>query len=423
MRRAHRWSAVLLALACGRDDAPPSGAEPARYLYAWAYDIDARKEDTNFLAVIDADPSSPNYATVVASVPSGMVGGMPHHTEMTMPPNGWPLFANAFHAGRTFLLDLRDPLHPRVAGEAEAVPGLHMPHSYYRLADGRVLATFQFGGDSAPGRPGGLALFTPEGRLVRSASAADPAFPGAAIRTYSGDVSEAAGLVLTTSSPMDVERTADVMQLWRLSDLTLLETLAVPETPGDTLSHYPFEVRFLAGGKEALMHTFYCAMYHLTGLGGPEPRIERVLALDQPRSSWCGVPLLIGHWWILPVETAREIVVLDVTDPRRPRQVQALATDSTFAPHWTARDPGSDRVVVSSEAHGDPRILVARFDSTTGRLTWDESFRDPTSGRLGVSLAREGWPHGATGPAAPHGVVFGGVSGSPHGRLARSPSP
>jgi hypothetical protein len=405
--KALRVLTVILALACtqGAEQAP--APEPARYLFAWAYDVDEREGDTNFLAVIDADSSSPTYATVIATVPSGMVGGMPHHTEQMMPPNGWPLFANAFHAGRSFLLDLSDPFHPRIAGEAEAVPGYHMPHSHYRLSDGRVVATLQFGDDGEPGKPGGLALFDADGKVLQTASSRDPEWPGAPIRTYSGDVSEASDRILTTSSPMDYERSADVMQLWRLSDLTLLKTLAVPPSSTDTLSHYPFEVRFLPGGAEALMNTYYCALYYLSGLDSDAPRIERTLALDFPRQNGCGVPLLIGHWWIIPVEAAHQIVVFDVSDPSRPRQIQALDTDSTFRPHWSSRDPGSDRLVFPTEAHGDARILIARFDSTTGRLSWDESFRDPRTQQLGVSLKREDWPHGSHGPAAPHGVVFG----------------
>jgi len=392
---------LVLSLACAPAGEPARA--PARYLFAWAFDVDERKEDTNFLAVIDADPSSPTYATVVATVPTGMVGGMPHHTEQVMPPNDRALFANAFHAGRSFLLDLKDPLKPRIAGESDPVPGYHMPHSHYRLLDGRVLATLQFGDEGTPGKPGGIALFTPEGKLLRSASSRDTAFPGAAIRTYSADISEETDRVLTTSSPMDNERTAAVMQLWRLSDLTLLRTMVVPQASEDSLGRYPFEVRFLAGDKEAFMNTYNCAFYHLTGLDGATPRIERVL--EYPNNKACGVPLLIGHWWIMPVES-HEILVLDLSDPGRPRQVQVLATDSTFVPHWSSRDPGSDRLVFPTEAPGDARILSARFDSTTGRLTWDESFREPGATRLGVSLNRQSWPHGATGPAAPHGVVF-----------------
>ena len=39
------------------NDAPES-IGPSRYLYAWARDTDERDEDTDFLAVLDADPSS-----------------------------------------------------------------------------------------------------------------------------------------------------------------------------------------------------------------------------------------------------------------------------------------------------------------------------------------------------------------------------
>lgn len=403
---------LALAACTSSDQAPPAATpSPARYLFAWAYDVDERKEDTNFLVVIDADASSPTYTRVVATLPTQMVGGMPHHTEQVLPPNGLPLFANAFMANRSFLLDLNEPLQPRVMRELDHAPGYHMPHSFYRLADGRVVATLQFGPDSVAGKPGGLGLFSAEGELLRVSSARDSSFAGAALRTYSGDVSEPTDRVITVSSPMDTERTADVMQLWRLSDLALLKTIAVPEVPTDTMWRYPFEVRFVNGGREAFMTTYYCAFYHLTGLAGSQPAITRVHALDFPRQTACGVPTMIGHWYILPVTASREILVFDLSDPAHPRQVHALATDSTFEPHWSSRDPGSDRIVFPTEAHNDARILIARFDSSTGRLAWDESFRDPATRQLGVSLKRNAWPHGATGPAAPHGVVFG--SGRP----------
>ncbi|MFY7922980.1 MAG: hypothetical protein ACOVSI_11240 [Gemmatimonas sp.] len=40
------------------------------------------------LAVIDVDSGSRRYTEVVAYVPSGTRGGMPHYTEMIMPPGG-----------------------------------------------------------------------------------------------------------------------------------------------------------------------------------------------------------------------------------------------------------------------------------------------------------------------------------------------
>jgi hypothetical protein len=405
-RTQRALAALTLLLACTPAAQQAPAAQPGRYLFAWGYHVGAHDEHTSFLTVIDADSASPTYATIVATLPTGIAGGMPHHTEMMMPPNGWPLFASAF-GGSTALFDLSNPLTPRITGVADSVPGFAMPHSHYRLADGRVLATLQFSTDSLPGKAGGLALFSADGKFLRSASSTDSTFPGAAIRTYSGDVSETADRVITTSSPMDDERTADVMQLWRLSDLKLLRTIAMPEVPTDSMWHYPFEVRFIRGGKEALMNTYYCAFYHLTGLDGPSPVITRVHTLEFPKNTGCGVPLLIGHWWIMPVQSSHQYLVFDITDPQHPRQVQAFATDTSFAPHWSARDLGSNRIVLPTEAPADARILIARFDSTTGRLSWDESFRDPVTGRLGVSLNRTTWPHGATTPAAPHGVIFG----------------
>lgn len=90
-------------------------------------------------------------------------------------------------------------------------------------------------------------------------------------------------------------------------------------------------------------------------------------------------------------------MVLDIIDPRTPTVVSRSTGDSTFTHHWGARDPGSDRAVFASDADEDIRVLLARFDSGTGSLTWDETFRDPATGRLGVSFKRAKWPNGASG--------------------------
>jgi hypothetical protein len=416
---------AALILACSTaeraDTATPAPAGNGPYLFVFAGDgkhvikSGGHMHDTavaadsahhsDFLAVIDAGTASATYAQVVATAPIGAVGTMPHHIELEMPTGGRALFASSYATGRTYLFDLADPKHPRVAGTLDSVPGLRTPHSFVRLADGNVLATMQFGDEHAKGRPGGLALFSPEGRVVRHGSSADATMPGAALRTYALDVAPSIDRVITTSSPMDDERTADVAQLWRLSDLTLLRTIPVPRTTTDTMWHYPFELRFLADGKTAFMNTYYCAFYALSGLDGDAPVMERVLALEFPRYNGCSVPLVVGHWWIMPVTEAHEFVVLDVSDPRHARVASTLATDSTFSPHWLARDPGRTELVATS---GGPvaSVRLLQFDSTSGRLTWDERFREHQGGPLGVSFERATWPHGATGRAVPHGAVF-----------------
>ena len=89
MRRALCSVFLICAIAC-------RGASPDSYLFLWAGDAEHKASD--FLAVIDANPRSPRYATVVASIPTGLPGSHPHHTELEMPAGGH-LLANGFAAG------------------------------------------------------------------------------------------------------------------------------------------------------------------------------------------------------------------------------------------------------------------------------------------------------------------------------------
>jgi hypothetical protein len=405
-RHSFRWNlvtAVILAIiaGCGRDRGQDT---ESRYLYVWAGDADNRPGDTDFLAVIDVDTASPTYAQVVATAPISAVHTMPHHTEPTVPRDGKFLFANGFMANRTYLFDVSDPLAPRMVKSIDSVPGFRSPHSYVRLEDGRVLATLQFGNGSEPGDPGGLALFSRNGDILQTASAADSSMPGAAIRTYSLAALESLDRVITTSSAMDTERTADVVQVWRLEDLTLLKTLAVPPSTADSAGHFPFEVRWLPDNR-AFLSTWNCGFYLLSGLDRATPSIERILALDHPRNTGCGVPTLVGHHWIMPISNAQQYMTLDIADPRRPRIASVLRADSGFTPHWSIADPHGRRIAFTSEGPR-PGVMLGRFDSTTGLLTWDENFREDGKPR-GVSFERTSWPHGDTGPAHPHAAVFG----------------
>ena len=47
-----------------------------------------------------------------------------------------------------------------------------------------------------------------------------------------------------------------------------------------------------------------------------------------------------------------------------------------------------------------------RIDPGTGRLRLDTAFRDEATGAVGVDFNRTTWPHGATGPARPAGLLF-----------------
>ena len=104
----------------------------------------------DFLAVIDADPASPSYGKLVASAASGIRTHQVHHTEYWMPEDGL-LFANDHKAGKTVIMDLRDPLHPRAHATFGDLDGFSHPHSFLRLPNGHVLASFQVEGHMSHG--------------------------------------------------------------------------------------------------------------------------------------------------------------------------------------------------------------------------------------------------------------------------------
>src|SRR5262245_39066792 len=249
MRQLLRATSLLTCLlaACAGEKTK-SSATPSRHLYVWAGTGGDTTKGLDMMTVLDADPASAKYGSVIAAVTVDSVGNMPHHTEFAAPASG-PLFANDFSGDKSFLVDFSTPASPRLVTRLAAVPGGRRIHSFERLTNGHVLATVQFSTGKEAGSPGGLAEFDAEGRFLRIGWSRDTAFPGAHIRTYALATLPAADRVVTTSSPMDSEVAADVIQVWRLSDLTLLKTLRVPTVAGDSAHRMPFEVRALADGS------------------------------------------------------------------------------------------------------------------------------------------------------------------------------
>ena len=394
---------------------------PSRYLYVWAGPKDSADStyavhtpgagvQSDFLAVVDLQPdtsgANESYGSVIAAVPVGAYHTMPHHAEqLFVPGHNW--FVSGFMSGQLFLFDAADRAHPRFAARVDTIPGFRQPHSLARLANGHVVATVQFGPDDIRGRPGGIVELDDSGRVLRSASSADPAFPGASLRTYGLAVVPVLDRIVTTSSPMDDEKVADVIQVWRLSDFKLLRT--IPLLPrADSANGDPFEARVLSDGRSVLVNSYRCGFYRVADLETLAPRAEFLLSLRPPKGpgNGCSVPVVVGHYWVMPIAYQHRIAVLDVSRPSKPREVSSLATDSTFFPHWSAADPRSDRIVVTEQGDGLPRVMMARLDPNSGQLRWDERFRDAHSSRPGLDFGRQAWPDGVAGSAMPHAAVF-----------------
>jgi hypothetical protein len=372
------------------------------YLFVWSGD-DAKKA-SDFLAVLDADPSSPKYGQPVASVEVPGPGGTPHHTELEMPGGGF-LLANAFEAGRTVLFDVRDPLHPAVATTFGDLDGYMHPHTYVRLANGDALATFQYHGGHGPKADGGgLVEFDSRGQFVRAGSAMDPSAKNELIRPYSLVVVPGLDRVVSTNTSMHFRDEAETrtIQVWQLSNLKLMKTIMLPDGPRKS-QMLPGEPHLAADGKSVFVHTFSCGLYEVTGLEKSDPSVRQLTTFEGER---CGVPLRLGHYWIQTLFSSHALAAYDISDLNHIHEVSRVTFDEKQKPHWIAADPSGRRIVLNSGEYGEHRIYMVNFDPKTGALTLDTRFRDPGSDKPGVSMDGKTWPHGFKGDAYPHGTVF-----------------
>lgn len=153
--------------------------------------------------------------------------------------------------------------------------------------------------------------------------------------------------------------------------------------------------------------------YRLSDIASDQPRLDQVLTLETPEAppgpgeirGSCGIPVVFGNYWIMPVGQLHAVVVLDIADPANPREVFRLATPGTFNPHWLARDPRSNRLVLGAELGGEEGFYLLRLDAGSGTLSFDPAIESEQ--RIGyVSLTNQAWPHGPSGPAWGHAALF-----------------
>lgn len=417
-------TAVTLTAVIGgcRPAAPPPPKATPSYLFVWAGDSSGNASD--FLGVINADTASPGYGSIVASLPTGTAGTHPHHTEASLGSTGH-LLANGFKAGRSWLFDLTVPTTPRIITTFDAKAGFSHPHTYLRLSNGHVLATFQYAADSIAQAPkhgdhdapqakparvrrtGGLVEMDERGVVIRSASAIDTAIADRSIYPYS--VVEMPGIdrAVSTTTDMDASNTASTaewVQFWRLSDLSLLKSIALRPGPRGDEHRLTGEPFLLPDGKSVYIHTFSCGLYLVRDVNATTPTAALVKSFP---GADCGVPVLAGHFFLQPVPSTHSLVALDITDPEHPREVSSVSFGDGEEPHWLAIDPSGRRLVMNSGGSGaSNRLFVINFDPATGALAIDQRFRDAGSALPGVRMSQQVWPHGFKGTAKPHGTVF-----------------
>jgi hypothetical protein len=392
-------SLLLMAVACGpRPEAPDV---PGRdYLYLWTASADTTQPD--FLAVLDVTEDSVRYGRLVTTLPVPGLANSPHHTEHELPSDR-QLFANGFGSGKSFVFDLSKPATPRIAAQFGEVDGYAHPHSFLRLVGGNVLATFQMRHTNGKMRAGGLVEMTPAGVRLRSSSADTPgAEPG--LRVYSAGIVPALDRIVTTSTDMDdgPEEPSRTLQVWRLSDLSLLRSITL-QGPNGTLSAEP---RLLDDGRTLLVSTFSCGLFLVDSLDTDAPHATQVGAFPRKEGTSCAIPAIVGHFYLVTVPAWSAVVSLDISNPRAPREVSRVAFDATDVPHWLSVSPDHRRVVVTGYKSMQNTVQILRFDAQSGQLTLDTRFREEGASRPGYRMVNKQWPHGSSADGIPHGAVF-----------------
>lgn len=188
------------------------------------------------------------------------------------------------------------------------------------------------------------------------------------------------------------------LQVWRLSDLTLLATLDLPEARGAAA-----EPRMLLDGKTVLVSTFGCKLLRIDVLKTDSPSVA--LAYDFGGEN-CAVPVVAEDLWIQTVPGVHGLVALDVSNPEQLREVSRLVLGDEEWPHWISLEPGGRRIVVTGYAGTRHRILMIDLDGVTKQISVDSAFTSPGARAPRVLFDRADWPHGVTGPADRHEVVF-----------------
>ena len=410
------FSAVIIA---AQAQAPKTIA-PENYLFVWGGDAALKGND--FLMVIDADPASASYGKLVTTLPTDQQTVRPHHTEYTMPASGM-LFVNDHDPGRTFIFDLRDPVHPKTVTSFYDRGGFMHPHSYLRLPNGHVLATFQhkapsmaeatahpdathpgmltmgFDGMPAESLSGGLVEMDDQGNVVRAASNFDPSAAGTDLMPYGVVIlPEIDRALVTNTSMQDADFFGVTYQTWRLSDLKLLHTAYLD--PG--ANHYsqigPEEPRRGPDGS-VYVQTLGCGIERITGIAGDNPTSKLVYVFP---GHWCGVPTIVSHFLVQSVPSMHGLIVIDLANPEKPVEVSRITLGGDYPSHWTGWGAKTQRLVATGQSG---RVFLLKLDPATGKLSFDEAFRG-VDGKVGFSLDERVWPHGWKGTGYAHGAVF-----------------
>jgi hypothetical protein len=428
---------VVAALAAGCRRGPePEVFRGEPFLAVWAGDADRQSSD--FLAILDADFSSPTYGKVVKTYPVHSRGNEPAGMTAVLRDDR-RVFTTGMLTNRTFVFDLRQPLAGRLLGVDEAGPQrrLWAPHDVVSLEDGGVAVacsdSARFRGDPRDllGAPGGLAVLDADGHFVRELPAADPQARHLIAAPNGAAAAPALGRLVTTSTgkgytpTMRGDRTPGIaVQLWTWPDLRLVRTLPLPVGPRGEENLGPLTPTVFHHRPFVYVNTDQGGGLYVSDSAGTDAVTFR-LAHDFGPDALAGGAAVTpdDRFYVVALGGPSRVQSLDVTDPWHPKPVSSVRLDADpldvgtprrGGPHALAMSADGTRIAVADwgldvpgwRQDGDLRVYLLRLDPATGRLRLDGAFVDESAREVGVRFDRQRWPHGDTGAARPAALLF-----------------
>ena len=344
-----------------------------------------------------------------------------------MPANGH-LLANGFHAGRTWLFDLARPLSRASSRRSATWPGsaIRTPSSGSPTGTcwRRSSTARRPGAQQHAGRATSRARAS-RGTAAHRRSRGDGRTRAAVIRSAQRERSRRSttgGSIRTaccrcrrsiarcprppTWTRANKKATSEWVQFWRLSDLTLLRSIALAPGPRGDENQFTGEPRLLPDGQEHL-HPHVQLRPVSAARRGP-PRADAPRSCGAFEGKDCGVPVLTGHYWLQTgargaragrARHQRSRASARGLDARR-RRGRGSRTGSRStrrAGGWCSTRAAAARATGCSSID---------FDPGTGRLRDRRAVPRSGQPRPGIRLTDRTWPHGFAGTAVPHGTVF-----------------
>ena len=410
-------AALPTEVALDRDNANAHGGhgKEATTLYVWASDQAGVAPD--FRAVIDFDRKSPNYGQVLGTVPlppPGNTGNEPHHchtsADQTILACGG-LLSVLKGQNDIFFFDITDARHPKFLRSTRA-PNSSITDDFLALPEGGFLVTNM---GSASGGPGGRVVeFDKNLNLVGEYPSTSPA--DGEFNPHGMDADFARNRLVTSDFvnpastlnvvPGDVQLRGS-LRFWDLGNRRITRSVFLPDKAGS------MDVRLIPGdshGRAVTVNMFSGLMYTVDPTDGSYVQsfdTEKDVTPHVATEVRGGLPGLLamprsGRRLIFATFMAGQVGMLDITNPKRFKQVSVVSFGENTGPHSVHLTHDDKRLVVTDyflnqagfgkvEMEGDHKVHV--LDVREQSLTVDPAFRV-----VDFNTAF------STGPARPHGI-------------------